>query len=181
MWETQKQTLQHTHRAYVGAGMWPQATLVRGKWGLHHLPLCYLAIWIYSRTWSLSSSPKSLVFCQSQHCGSSSKRMAHNCNFTQVQPSLKWKNFFYTDCWKKELWLMRVWTMELIMMVTQFVIFQDTAVTSPEKALKYFALKPLAIRLEWVFNIFTAFLWSNWSEKLLSIFFCHLTGKLSVE
>ena len=38
---------------------------------------------------------------------------------------------------------MRVQTMELIMMMTQFVIFQDTAVTSPEKDLKYFALKPL--------------------------------------
>ena len=43
------------------------------------------------------------------------------------------------------------------MMVTQFVIFQDTAVTSPEKDLKYFALKPLAIPLEWVFSILQHF------------------------
>ena len=58
------------------------------------------------------------------------------------------------------------------MMVTQFVIFQDTAVTSPEKDLKYFALKPLAIPLEWVFSIFTAFLWYKLVvKKLLSIFF----------
>jgi len=42
---------------------------------------------------------------------------------------------------------MRAQTMELIMMMTQFVIFQDTAVTSPEEDFKYFALKPLAIPL----------------------------------
>ena len=34
------------------------------------------------------------------------------------------------------------------MMVTQFLIFQDTAVTSPEKDLKYFEMKPLANPLE---------------------------------
>ena len=66
---------------------------------------------------------------------------------------------------------MSAWTMEPIMMMTQFVIFQDTAVTSPEKHLKYFALKPLTIPPEWVFNIFAAFLWSKWSGKLLSTFF----------
>lgn len=77
--------------------------------------------------------------------------------------------FSYTDWWKKNYgW----WGHGLIMMVTQFVIFQDTAVTSPEKDLKYFALKPLAIPLEWVFSIFTAFLWYKLAvKKLLSIFF----------
>ena len=77
--------------------------------------------------------------------------------------------FSYTDWWKKKYgW----WGHGLIMMVTQFVIFQDTAVTSPEKDLKYFALKPLAIPLEWVFSIFTAFLWYKLVvKKLLSIFF----------
>ena len=58
------------------------------------------------------------------------------------------------------------------MMVTQLVIFQDTAVTSPEKDLKYFEMKPLANPLEWVFSIFTAFLWYKLAvKKLLSIFF----------
>ena len=157
MWETQQQTLQHTHRALVlgcdPRPHWWEANAVTTT--PPSLVLVLPLLWIYSRTWSLSSSPKSLVFCQSQHRGSSSKWMAHNCNFTQVQPSLKWKkmlqqqsDFFYTDWWKKELWLMRAPTMELIMMVTQFVIFQDsTAVTSPEKDLNYFALKPLAIPL----------------------------------
>ena len=58
---------------------------------LSHPPLSYPCYGYTQGLWSLSSSPKSLVFCQSQHCGSSSKWMAHNCNFTQVQPSLKWK------------------------------------------------------------------------------------------
>ena len=61
--------------------------------------------------------------------------------------------------------------MELIMMVTQFVIFQDTAVSSPEKDLKYFALTPLAIPIERVFNTFTAFLWSKRCEKIVVHFY----------
>ena len=175
MWETQQQTLQHTHRALMlgcyPRPHWRETNAVTTKPPSFVLPL----LWIYSRTWSLSSLPKSLVFCQSQHCGSSSKRVAYNCYFTQVQPSLKWKKnvttterFFPTLTGEK-----RTMADEgLIMMVTQFVIFQDTAVTSPEKDLKYFALKPLAIPLEWGFSIFTAFLWYKLVvKKLLSIFF----------
>ena len=97
MWETQQQTLQHTHKALaLGCDPrthWWEANAVTTTPPSLVLPL----LWIYSRNWSLSSSPKSLVFCQSQHCGSSSKWMAHNCNFTQVQPSLKWKKKCYNS------------------------------------------------------------------------------------
>lgn len=151
---------------------WWETNAVTTKPPSFVLPL----LWIYSRTWSLSSLPKSLVFCQSQHCGSSSKWVAHNCYFTQVQPSLKWKkmsqqqsDFFLHWLVKKEIWLMRARTDN----------DGDTICDFPRYSCNLTRKRPQILCIEttrhstWMsFQHFTAFLWYKLVvKKLLSIFF----------